>query len=65
LLRMLGNPVGSWGEDFYQESIVSYRFLGLEAAFVMDPALIQSVLLDDADSYSKQPLNDGWRFAQC
>jgi cytochrome P450 len=50
--------VGSWGEDFYQESIVSYRFLGLEAAFVMDPALIQSVLLDDADSYSKQPLND-------
>ncbi|MGZ5850798.1 MAG: cytochrome P450 [Methyloceanibacter sp.] len=58
MLRMLGNPVGSWGEDFYQESIVCYRFLGLEAAFVMDPALIQSVLLDDADSYSKQPLND-------
>jgi cytochrome P450 len=24
----------------------------------MDPALIQTVLLDDADSYSKQPLND-------
>lgn len=24
----------------------------------MDPALIQAILLDDAESYSKQPLND-------
>jgi cytochrome P450 len=38
--------------------MVVYRWLGLETAFVMDPALIQTVLLDDADSYSKQPLND-------
>ena len=58
MLQMLGNPLASWGEDFYQEPVVVYRSLGLETAFVMDPALIQSVLLDDADSYSKQPLND-------
>ena len=25
---MLGNPVASWGEDFYQEKIVVYRWLG-------------------------------------
>ncbi len=55
---MVGNPVASWGEDFYREPVVVYRSFGLETAFVMDPALIQSVLLDDADSYSKQPLND-------
>ena len=58
MLRMIGNPVASWGEDFYDEPMVVYRWLGLETAFVMDPALIQTVLLDDADSYSKQPLND-------
>ena len=58
MLRMVSNPVASWGEDFYDEPMVVYRWLGLETAFVMDPALIQTVLLDDADSYSKQPLND-------
>jgi cytochrome P450 len=58
MLRMIGNPVGSWGEDFYEEPLVRYRWLGLETLFVMDPALIQAILLDDAESYSKQPLND-------
>jgi cytochrome P450 len=58
MLRMIGNPVASWGEDFYQEPVVRYRWLGRDTLFVMDPALIQAILLDDADSYSKQPLND-------
>ena len=58
MLQMLGNPLASWGEDFYEEKVIVYRSLGLESAFVMNPALIQSVLLDDADSFSKQPLND-------
>lgn len=58
MLRMIGNPVASWGEDFYREPLILYRWLGLETVFVMDPALIQRVLLDDAESYSKQPLND-------
>jgi cytochrome P450 len=58
MLRMIGNPVASWGEDFYHEKVVRYRWLGRETLFVMDPALIQAILLDDADSYSKQPLND-------
>src|SRR3990170_1263941 len=58
MLRMIGNPVGSWGEDFYEEPLVRYQWLGLETLFVMDPALIQAILLDDAESYSKQPLND-------
>jgi cytochrome P450 len=58
ILKMIGNPIGSWSEDFYREELILYRWLGLESAFIMDPALIQSVLLDDAGSYSKQPLND-------
>ncbi len=58
MLRILGNPVASWGEDFYQEGIVAYRWLGVETAFVMDPDVIQTILLDTSGSYSKQPLND-------
>jgi len=58
ILQMISNPVECWSEDFYREKLVVYRWLGLESAFVMDPPLIQSVLLDNAESYSKQPLND-------
>jgi cytochrome P450 len=58
MLRILGDPVASWGEDFYQEGIVAYRWLGVETAFVMDPEVIQTILLDTSGSYSKQPLND-------
>jgi cytochrome P450 len=58
MLRMIGNPVASWGEDFYEELVVRYQWLGRDALFVMDPALIQTILLDDAANYSKQPLND-------
>jgi cytochrome P450 len=58
MLRMIGNPVASWGEDFYEEPLVRYQWLGLETLFVMDPTLIQEILLDDVESYSRQPLND-------
>jgi cytochrome P450 len=58
MLRLIGNPVASWGEDFYQEPVVRYRWLGRDTLFVMDPALIQQILLDDIDHYSRQPLND-------
>jgi len=58
MLRMIGNPVASWGEDFYEEPLARYGWLGLETLFVMNPTLIQAVLLDDVESYSRQPLND-------
>jgi len=56
MLRMVGNPVASWSEHFYDEPLVVYRWLGLETAFVMDPELIQTILLDDAESFTKRPL---------
>jgi len=58
ILCMIANPVASWGEDFYEEPAVLYRWLGLQTLYVMDPVLIQRILLDDAENYSKQPLND-------
>ncbi len=58
MLRMVSNPVASWGQDFYDEPMVVYRWLSLEVAFVMDPVLIQTVLLDEADSFTKRPLYD-------
>ena len=36
----------------------STRTLGLEVVFVMDPELIQQILLDDSESYTKRPLYD-------
>jgi cytochrome P450 len=56
ILKMIGNPVASWANEFYDESIVLYRTLGLSIAFVMSPELIQAVLLDDADYYKKNPI---------
>jgi cytochrome P450 len=56
LARMVRNPIASWGRDFYEEPIIVYRSFGLDTVFVMDPALIQTVLLDDIDSFTKNPL---------
>jgi cytochrome P450 len=53
MLRMVSNPVASWSEDFYDEPIVVYRGLGSETAFVMDPELIQQILLDDSESFGR------------
>src|SRR5215467_13512756 len=32
ILRMIANPVASWGEDFYEKPAVLYRWLRLLAA---------------------------------
>jgi cytochrome P450 len=56
LARMTRNPVASWGEDFYEQPIVPYRFLGRDIAFVMDPELIQTILRDEIDDFTKSPI---------
>jgi cytochrome P450 len=58
LARLVSNPVASWGEDFYDESIVVYDDFGLQTVFVMDPELIQQILLDNSDAFTKSPLYD-------
>jgi cytochrome P450 len=58
MIEMVKNPLGSWGEDFYDEPVIVYRNFGLENAFVMDPELIQTMLLDDSESFTKRPIYD-------
>ena len=58
LARVVSNPVGSWGEDFYDEPIVVYDDFGLQTVFVMDRELVQQILLDDIDAFTKSPLYD-------
>ena len=58
LIRFVSNPIAAWGTDFFEEPLVFYRWMGIETAFVMDPDLIQGILLADSDRYSKQPLYD-------
>jgi cytochrome P450 len=58
ILRMTGNPIAAWSEDFYREPVVFYRWLGIETLFVMDPEAIQTILLDGIEDFSKQPLYD-------
>jgi hypothetical protein len=58
MLEMVRNPLGSWAEDFYDELVILYRNFGLEIAFVMDPELIQTIMLDDYESFSKRPIYD-------
>jgi len=58
LARLVSNPVASWGEDFYDAPIVVYRNFGLQTVFVTDPELIQQILLDDSDAFTKRPLYD-------
>ena len=53
LARVVSNPVGSWGEDFYDEPIVVYDDFGLQTVFVMDPELGQQILLDDSDAFTR------------
>ena len=55
ILKTISNPIASWSQDFYDEPVVFYRSLGIETLYVMDPALIQTILLDDSDSFSKNP----------
>ena len=56
LARVVSNPVASWGRDFYEEPIIVYNDFGFQTAFVMDPELIQTVLLDDIETFSKSPI---------
>ena len=43
--------------DLYEAPIVIYN-VGLQTVFVMDPQLIQDILLDDAESHRKNPIDD-------
>ncbi len=53
LRKLVDNPMTSWPEEIYTNPIVVSRMLGQNTIFVCDPALVQQVLVDDADSFVK------------
>jgi hypothetical protein len=46
------------GRDFNEQPIVVYNDFGLHTVFVIDPELIQAVLLDDIETFGKNPIHD-------
>jgi cytochrome P450 len=54
LLRaVVRNPIESWPRAVYQDHLHRSRMPGRDAVFVMSPALIRQVLVDEADSFEK------------
>jgi cytochrome P450 len=57
LLRLLRavvrNPIESWPRAVYREHLHRSRMPGRDAVFIMYPALIRQVLVDEADSFEK------------
>ena len=54
LLRaVVRNPIESWPRAVYREHLHRARMPGRDAVFVMCPALIRQVLVDEADSFEK------------
>ena len=56
LTRIVRNPVTAWGVELYDEPIVPYRLLGHDTVLVMDPDLIQAVLRDGVDDFTRTPI---------
>ena len=50
---MVRNPIESWPRAVYRERLHRSRMPGRDALFVMCPALIRQVLVDEADSFEK------------
>ncbi len=53
LHAMVRNPIQSWPRAVYRERLHRRRLMGHDALFVMDPALIRQVLVDEAENFEK------------
>ena len=53
LRRMVRNPMDAWPPAIYTDDYVLTRMLGHRTLFVSAPALVQQVLVDEADSFVK------------
>src|SRR6201982_1580112 len=54
LLRtVVDNPIKAWPRALYRERLYRSHVAGHDAVYVMSPALIRAVLLDDADNFEK------------
>src|SRR5262249_21197914 len=53
LRTMVTNPMEGWPATIYREPMVTFRVFGRNVTFVMAPALIREVLLDQSDAFVK------------
>jgi cytochrome P450 len=53
LRKLVRNPMEAWPPSVYTEPLVITHMLGRRTAFVMDPALVQQVLVEASDDFIK------------
>jgi cytochrome P450 len=56
MAALIRNPLEAWHEELFELPSRRLDWLGSDYLQVMDPALMQSVLLDDIDSFRKSPV---------
>jgi cytochrome P450 len=56
LATLSRNPLECWSEHFFHEGIVKLRLPFADAFLVNDPMAVKRVLMDNADNYSKDPI---------
>lgn len=56
LRALLRNPLEVWPEAAYRDRVYTDRFMGRETLLVLDPDLIERMLIDDADKYRKSDM---------
>ncbi|SFK81287.1 cytochrome P450 [Methylorubrum salsuginis] len=54
LATMLHSMIEAWPEEVYAQPSVATRFLGKRTTFVCEPALIRSLLVDQADALERE-----------
>ncbi len=52
---MIQNPIRVYAEELYSGDILARPFMGQNMYWVTSPALIEQILLTDADSFAKSP----------
>jgi cytochrome P450 len=57
LRTLVRNPLRTWPQPVYEEALFGTQGARGSALFVMAPALIRQVLLDDADAFTKGVMN--------
>jgi cytochrome P450 len=51
--RLLRNSIELWPRETYERPLLRHRLLGRDVFVVLDPGLIQQVLVDQADAFVK------------
>ncbi|MEI8147240.1 MAG: hypothetical protein WCH83_17455, partial [Alphaproteobacteria bacterium] len=56
LRTLVRNPMETWPTGFFTEKTVDLVMLGRKVVFVMDPAMVEEILVAQADKFPKAPI---------